>query len=652
MKTIAPYGSWKSPITAETLVGSSKRRLSEVRCDRGDIYWVDVRAQESGRYVIMRRTSNGEIQDITPPGFNSRNAVHEYGGGSYAVRNGIVYFTNWDDQRIYVQCPGEAPPQPLTPEPDISRGLRYADLSVTDDGRFILCVRESHTDEGSEAANELVAVDTSSGVVKTIAAGRDFYCAPRACSVHDGIAWTEWNHPNMPWDGNHLMSGSFQTADGASVATSSQLAGGIDESIVQPAWSPDGLLHFVSDRTGWWNIYIWRDGETINLLEENAEAGRPDWNFGFASYDFLADGEIALGKGGATSGSFAIINPDSGDVYSIIVPYSEISYVTADADRQSLIFIGASPTREPEIVQLDIDRQTCETIYSPSTAKVDTGYLSVPQPIVFPTTDDGEAHAWYYQPSNADFAGPDDELPPLIVICHGGPTSVSGTGLDLSTHFWTSRGFGVVDVNYRGSSGYGKAYRDALKGNWGVYDIDDCVAAAKHLINLGLVDGNRTIIRGGSAGGYTTINALTFRDFFAAGAALYGIADLMVFIGDTHKFESRYLDSLVGPYPEQKQRYYDRSAINFMDRLSTPMIILQGLEDEIVPPSQAEIMVQALAGKGLPYAYIGFEGEQHGFRQAATIIRAQLAELCFYGKVLGFEPADDIPKGVVEVHNL
>ena len=646
MTKVSPYGSWKSPIAAEMLISGGKRRLNEIKADGGDIYWLDARPDEGGRIVIMRMSDDREIQDLTPAPYNSRNAVHEYGGGSYAVRNRTVYFTNWADQRIYVQHDG-GEPVPLTAEPAMPRGLRYADLTLTPNGKFLLCVRESHSDDGKEATNEIVAVSTDSGDVTVVASGRDFYCAPRVCGVHDGIVWTEWDHPNMPWDGNHLVSGSFD-AENATVSTVTELAGGQDESIVQPTWSEDGTLHFVTDRSGWWNIHAWRAGAAIHLVDEESDHGRPDWQFGFSSYAHLSEGEIAMGKGGATSGSISII----GAGRSIDVPYSEVSFVTTDSDGSSILFIGASPTREPAIVRLDLATEQCETIYAPSNVSVDSGYLSSPEHIVFPTTDDGSAHAYYYAPSSKGYNAPEGELPPLVVICHGGPTSASGTGLDLSTHYWTSRGFAVVDVNYRGSSGYGKVYRDALKGKWGIYDTDDCIAAAQYLIDRGLVDKDRVIIRGGSAGGYTTINALTFHDFFAAGAALYGIADLMVFIGDTHKFESRYLDSLVGPYPEEKQRYHDRSAINFMDQLATPMIILQGLEDEIVPPSQAEIMVDSLESKGLPYAYIGFPGEQHGFRQAANIIRAQEAELYFYGKVLGFEPADDIGEDVVEVRNL
>ena len=649
MTNIAPYGSWKSPISAAMLISGGKRRLNEIRVDGDDIYWLDARPNEGGRIVIMSQSADGQTCDLTPAPFNARNAVHEYGGGSYAVRNRTVYFTNWSDQRVYVQKRGDEP-RPLTAEPTIPRGTRYADLTLNPDGKLLLCVRETHTDDENEAINEIVTIDTASGETCVIATGRDFYCAPRVSGNNDRIVWTEWDHPNMPWDGNVLMSGSFNNVN-AAVRGVEMLAGVEGESIVQPSWSRDDTLHFVTDRTGWWNIHSVRDGEAINLLNEQSDHGRPDWQFGFTSYAHLPCGDLAVGKGGVASGSITIVGTD-GINRTIDTPYSEVSFLTTGTNGSSLLFIGASPTKEPAVIRLDLASERCEVIYAPSQISIDPGYLSSPQHVVFPTTDDAIAHAYYYSPTNQDFLAPEGDLPPLVVICHGGPTSASGTGLDLSTHYWTSRGFAVVDVNYRGSSGYGKVYRDALKGKWGIYDTDDCIAAAQHLIDQELVDRDRVIIRGGSAGGYTTINALTFHDFFAAGAALYGIADLMVFIDDTHKFESRYLDSLVGPYPEEAQRYHDRSAINFMDQLATPMIILQGLEDEIVPPSQAEIMVNALESKGLPYAYIGFPGEQHGFRQAANIIRAQEAELYFYGKVLGFEPADEIGEEVVDVRNL
>ena len=652
MSKVAPYGSWESPITAE-MIAVGGVRLSEIVVDGGDVYWIESRPAEGGRQVIVRRDSRGDISDVVPPDYNARNAVHEYGGGSYAVHRGTVYFTNWDDQRIYSQHRGAQQAVALTPEPDIPRGARYADLSVTGDGKFLVCIRETHFDNGDEARNEVVCVNTSSGDVAVMATGEDFYSSPRACSVHDGVAWLTWSHPNMPWDGSVLMSGSLSRYSGQlALTTAAHLAGADDVGISQPRWSPDGILHFASDESGWWRLYAWRDGRQVEVLASDFDVVGPDWQFGFSGYTFLQDGRVVVARGGPRSGRLISVGQGARSQREVEVPYSEITYLTASHESDAVYFVGASPTSSYAIVRCDIGTGECEELMSTTAAGLDTAYISAPRPIVFPTTDEAEAHAWYYAPTNPDYDAPSDTLPPLMVVCHGGPTSRSGTGFDPKLQYWTSRGFALVDVNYRGSSGYGRAYRDALKTKWGIYDTDDCIAAARYLKAAGLVDPDRVVIRGGSAGGYTTINALTFHDEFAAGAAYYGIADLSVFIGDTHKFESRYLDSLVGPYPEEAQRYHDRSAINFIDQLSTPMIILQGLEDEIVPPSQADLMVEALERKDVPHAYIGFPGEQHGFRVAANIIRAQEAELYFYGKVLGFTPADDIGDDVVEVKNL
>lgn len=651
MSKIAPYGSWESPITAE-MIASGGVRLSEIVVDGDDVYWLESRPAEGGRQVIVRCDSGGAISDVTLPGYNARNAVHEYGGGSYAVRDGTVYFTNWEDQRIYSQSRGDVPVA-LTPAPDIPRGARYADLSVIREGRFLICVRETHSDDGEEARNEVVCVNTSSGNVGLMATSADFCSSPRVCAAHNGVAWLAWNHPNMPWDGSVLLSGSLSPFSGQlAIITVVGLAGDDDVSIAQPRWSPDGILHYASDESGWWRLYAWREGAQVEVLASDFDVVGPDWQFGFSGYTFLSDGRVVIARGGDTAGRLILVERGAWSPREIEVPYSEMTYLTASRESDVVYFVGASPTSPNAIVRCDVATGQCDELVSTSVAGLDAAYISLPEPIVFPTTDDAEAHAWYYPPTNPEYAAPSGTLPPLMVVCHGGPTSRSGTGFDPKLQYWTSRGFALVDVNYRGSSGYGRAYRDALKTKWGIYDTDDCIAAARHLKAAGLVDPDRVVIRGGSAGGYTTINALTFHDEFAAGAAYYGIADLSVFIGDTHKFESRYLDSLVGPYPEQAQRYHDRSAINFIDQLSTPMIILQGLEDAIVPPSQADLMVAALERKGVPHAYIGFPGEQHGFRVAANIVRAQEAELYFYGKVLGFTPADDIGDDVVTVKNL
>lgn len=645
MPTVSPYGEWKSPITAD-MIAEGGVRLGEIVTDGSDVYWLESRPAEGGRSVVVRRSADDIVSDATPHGYNARNAVHEYGGGSYTVHRGDVYFTNWEDQRVYKQ-PGGGAPIALTAPPDVPKGTRYADLSVTEDGGCLLCVRETHSANGGEAVNEVVCVDTTTGDVSVLASGNDFYAAPRACASNGGIAWLTWDHPNMPWDGSRLYSGGLNPrAPKVTVTTVAQLAGSDEVGITQPRWSADGILHYVSDASGWWRLCAWRDGAESELLSSDCDVAGPDWQFGFSSYAFLADGQVVVARGGEASGQLLILGTGSRQTRSVDVPYSEIIYVVAGQRANHIYFIGASPTASSAVVRCDIETGECDELRSTMHPGLDTAHLSTPRHIVFPTTEDAVAHSWYYPPTNADHVAPPDSLPPLMVVCHGGPTSRSGTAFDPKLQYWTSRGFALVDVNYRGSSGYGRAYRDALKSNWGKYDTDDCIAAARFLKSEGLVDPQRIVIRGGSAGGYTTINALTFHDEFAAGAAYYGIADLSVFIGDTHKFESRYLDSLVGPYPKEAQRYHDRSAINFVDRLSTPMIILQGLEDEIVPPSQAELMVEALERKGVTHAYLGFEGEQHGFRIAANVVRAQEAELRFYGIVLGFTPADDISDDV------
>lgn len=635
-ETAAPYGSWKSPVTSGLITAGSVR-LGELWVDGDDLYWLEGRPHEGGRYVIVRKSADGEVSDAIPEGFNARTAVHEYGGRAYTVLNGTIYFANWDDQRLYRLAPG-ATPEPITAEPGIARGDRYADLEITPDGRFIFCVRERHH-EDREADNELVVIATDgNSEPAVIATGRDFFSSPRVSPDGTCIAWTTWDHPAMPWDGTELWSATLK--ENGSIDFAAQIAGGKDESVIQPEWSPEGLLHFISDKTGWWNLYSWRSGAAVNLLAEDFDAGGASWQFGFSTY-VLKDNDSALvRKSEGSSGTLISVAPGIGRTGAIEVPYSDISSLKLAGE--SVYFIGAGPTQEPEIVRLDLASGKTQSIKKSSTVTVDLNYISVPEPIDFPTTEGATAHAYYYAPKNPEYSGIPGELPPLMVISHGGPTSSTSASLSLMTQFWTSRGVAVVDVNYRGSTGYGREYRNALRENWGRYDTHDCIAAADYLATRGFTDRHRTVIRGGSAGGYTTINALTFHNIFAAGAAYYGIADLNVFLHDTHKFESRYLDSLIGPYPQEKQRYFDRSAINFTDQLSAPMIIFQGLEDKIVPPSQAEIMVKALEEKQIMHAYVPFEGEQHGFRKSENIERALEAELYFYGKVLGFNPADDI----------
>ena len=638
MPVTAPYGSWVSPITP-TMLTHAGIGLSHVAADNGALYWLESRPTESGRSVIVRRSPDGAITDVSPGGFNSRSRAHEYGGGAYAVRDGIVVSSSFEDQRVYRLDGPE--PQPITPQPDLPAGDRYADYTFHND--LVICVRERHV-PGAEAINELVAfpVDGSSAP-RVIAGGHDFVSSPAVSPDGTKLAWLAWNHPNMPWDGTELW-----VADLAPDGTPTDgilAAGGPDESIFQPSWAPDGRLHFVSDRTGWWNLYRWESGAATALCPMEAEFGAPQWLFGFRRYGFLPDGRIVtlFEKDGVSR--LGIL--DDGHLQVHDIGRDEL-YPTVAVGAGVVWTIGAGPTLPAAVIGVDPQTGDMQVVRSSLSVGLDAGYLSRPETITFPTTGNAVAHAFFYPPANADFTGPEGQLPPLVVWSHGGPTGSTSSGFALGRQFWTSRGFALVDVNYRGSTGYGRAYRNALRGRWGVVDTDDCIAAATHLADLGLVDRNRMAIRGGSAGGYTTLCALTFHDEFATGASYFGVADLGALAEETHKFESRYLDSMVGPYPDAAELYRERSPIYHTEQLSRPMVILQGLDDKVVLPDQADMMVEALERKGIPYAYLAFEGEGHGFRKAENIERAAEAELFFYGWVFGFVPPDTAP---VEIHN-
>jgi dipeptidyl aminopeptidase/acylaminoacyl peptidase len=639
MTTTAPYGSWDSPITAEMLT-SSAIRLSQVEHVQGVTYWIESRPLEGGRSVIVSRKADGATRDVTPPEMDSRSRANEYGGGAYGVSGGAVVSCNFVDQRVY-RLDGKEPVA-ITPEPKIPAGDRYADFAFH--GDLIIAVRERHH-KNREPTNTLVVFPTDgSAAPKVIASGHDFFSSPRVSPDGNRLAWLAWDHPNMPWDGTGLWVGALD-GDG-SVSEPERVAGGIDESIFQPEWSPDGELHFVSDRTGWWNLYRIRDGEDGDIYPAEAEFGFPQWVFAMRSYRFDADGRIVCVY--TRGGHEGLATLDHGTLTTVEFDRDTIGSSLA-IGRKEVFLIAGSHADPMGLVRVDLVTSKSETILSSQSIDVDHGFLSKPETIEFPTRDGATAHAFYYPPTNPHFVGPDDELPPLLVVSHGGPTSATTAELSLANQFWTSRGFALVDVNYRGSTGYGRAYREALNGNWGVVDTDDCIAAARYLAAGGHVDGERMAIRGGSAGGYTTLCALTFHDVFAAGASYFGVGDLIALAEMTHKFESRYLDSMVGPYPETEDLYRLRSPLNHTDELSCPVILFQGLDDKVVPPSQAEDMVAALDAKGLPYAFVAFEGEGHGFRRAQNIEAAAEAELSFYGQVFDFTPAGDIPP--VRIHN-
>jgi dipeptidyl aminopeptidase/acylaminoacyl peptidase len=639
MAATAPFGSWASPISAE-LVAAGGVSLDEVRVGGDGVHWVEGRPLEDGRQVICRAVPGPEGRapgDLIPAGFNARTRVHEYGGGSYATHGDALFFSNFADQRLYRQDAG-ADPRPITPEPPSPAAHRYADACPTPDGRSLVCVRERHQD--GEVANELVAVPAGGGPPVVLAFGRDFYASPRVSPDGRRLAWLEWDHPNMPWDGTELKTAGL--LEDRLVGDPVTVAGGPQESVFQPEWSPDGVLHLVSDRSGWWNLYrVGAGGRLQALAPMEEEFGHPHWVFGMSTYAFLPGGRIACIHGRGPLQRLGILDED-GSLTDLELPFTAFYPPHLRAFGARLACLAGSPTRAAAVVVIDPAGGDVQVLRSSEDRELDPGYLSVPEPIEFPTEGGRTAHALYYPPANRDFRGPDGERPPLVVASHGGPTSGIVSGLHVGYQFFTSRGFAVVDVDYGGSTGYGRAYRQRLDGQWGIVDVDDCVAAARHLAGQGRADPSRLAIRGGSAGGYTPQCALSFRDAFAAGASYYGVADAAALARDTHKFESRYLDRLIGPWPEAEELYRQRSPIHFTDRLSCPVILLQGLEDEVVPPAQAEMMAAALDAKGIPHAYLAFPGEQHGFRQAGHIRRALEAELYFYGRVFGFDLADPV----------
>jgi len=639
---VAPYGSWPSPISAE-LVARSGLWLSEPIPAGDAVYWLELRPSEGGRYVVVRGDPFGSPADVTPAGFNVRTRVHEYGGGSYWVHDATVFFADFGDQRLYRQEP-EREPRAITPEPPAPGSVRYADGRVTPDGRHIVCVRERH--DGGVVTNELVSLPADgSGKPWVVAGGRDFYAFPRISPDGRRLAWTCWDHPQMPWDGTELWVADL--AGDGTLRGPRQVGGGPGESVFQPEWGPDGALYFVSDRSGWWNLYRLEDDGPRNLVPMAAEFGVPQWEFGYSTYAFLSDGRVACTYARGTEQHLAILDPTTSEMLDVDVPYASFHpWLRAEGTR--LAFVAGGPATPHQVASLDFATRSVEVLRESQEATVDPGYVSTPREIEFPTEGGLTAHALFYPPANRDFVGPDGERPPLIVMSHGGPTSQASPGFDLRTQFFTSRGFAVADVNYGGSTGYGREYRERLRGMWGVVDVADCINAARHLAETGQVDGERLLIRGGSAGGYTTLCALTFHDVFAAGASYFGIGDLETFVGDTHKFESRYLEGLVGPWPEAADLYRARSAVHHAELLSRPVLLLQGLEDEVVPPSQAEQMVRALDARGIPYAYLAFPGEQHGFRKAENIRRAYEAELSFYARILGFDLGDPVEPVPIE----
>ena len=640
-----PHGSWPTPITSELVVRAAVR-LGEVCVDGEDVWWSESRPSEAGRSAIVRRSADGTTTDVLPPPWNARTRVHEYGGGSWTVSGGVLWFTHFPDQRLYRLAPGDDAPVAVTPEPAVPAGVRHADFAPLPDGS-VLAVRETHAASGSAAdvVNEIVRVEPD-GTTAVLVSGPDFVSDPRPEADGPAMAFLRWDHPDMPWDAAQLV-----VRDGG--GGEHVIAGGDGESVVQPVLGKDAALWWLGDRTDVWSLYRRRPhGEVELVLDVGSDIAGPQWVFGQSRYALLDDGRVVLAYGREGADRLAVLEP-GGDLRELDLPYA--AYAQVRAQGTSVVCVAGGPDAEPVVLRVDVDGGAAEVLRPARDLGLDPAWFSRPEHVTFPTPDAGtgisEAHALVYPPANPEATAPEGDLPPLLVVVHGGPTSAARAVLELGIQYWTSRGFCVADVDYRGSTGYGRRYREALKGRWGLVDLDDVIACARHLAGTGRVDPARMAIRGGSAGGYTTLAALSMRPgTFTAGASHFGVADLGALAEETHKFESRYLDGLVAPWPEGRAVYDERSPINHVDALDTPLAVFQGDEDEVVPPDQAEMIVAALRRKGVPHAYLLFAGEQHGFRKAENIRAALDGELSFYAQVWGFElPAGEgiIPIAVV-----
>ncbi|XP_065841977.1 uncharacterized protein [Oscarella lobularis] len=649
-RKIAPFGSWPSPLNAAEVTANSTR-LEEVRIDSaksaGTIYWSEMRPSDGGRNRICSwsRDGDGKVVQWTKGDFNARTRVHEYGGGSFFVYEGVVYFSNFMDQVMYRQTSPDVDPVPVTPT---GKGWRYAD-GVCSKGR-VFCVREDHGENGDAKPSEVKNVIVSFGVQSQIqeqsvlVEGCDFYASPRVSPDGSSLAWMQWNHPNMPWDSTEIWCAKLSD-DGSSLVqdTKRKISGGDGISVMTPMWSPSNVLHYISDESNWWNLYVSKENESpVPVIgNKNEEIGLPHWQFGNQGYAFNPENpsKIAL----TYNGDLSLVDVDLKSSTPIKTGFRSHRDPLFCSDGH-LFVLASSSAQFPAILDVNSKTGDARVVYSSRDLTFDAEYISVPKKITYPSGKDlkEESHAYFYAPKNKDYAGPDGELPPLLVRAHGGPTASASSSLNLQHQYWTSRGVAVLDVDYRGSTGYGRRYRDRLKLNWGICDVEDCCEGARYLVKQKLVDGKRLTIDGGSAGGFTTLAALAFDNVFNAGCSKYGVADLVALQLETHKFESRYLDQLIAPWPEGRPVYDERSPINHVDKLNCSVIFFQGDEDKIVPPNQSETMYEALKKKGITTSYVLFEGEQHGFRKKENVIACLEGELYFFGKVLGFQPADDI----------
>ncbi|WP_197648393.1 alpha/beta hydrolase family protein [Sulfobacillus thermosulfidooxidans] len=617
---VKSYGSWSSPVSTDMLTQDTVS-FDQLQWGGDMLYWIETRPQEEGRNVIVRfdpRTQ--EIQDMTPPGFNARTRAHEYGGRAYVVHNGDIFFCNFPDQRLYRQIQG-GKPEPIT----IDLPIRYADMIFDSVHHRIIAIREDHRLSDIQAMTTIVSINPEGDDCGTVlVSGHDFYSDPRLSPDGRQLTWLAWNHPQMPWDGTELWLADLSPE--GHIIQPRRLQGSPNESIVQPIFSPTGVLTFISDKSGWWNLYQWVNDTAQPLYPMAADFAIPSWVFGITTYGYLTPDQIIAVYTENGSKHFGLIDIQTHNLTEIKTSYTYFSLPVTHNQRVAMI---AGSWQEPAALVLwDENHREPEIIKHSQNMNMNSEDISVPSFLTFPTSHNQEAYMQFYLPKNHAFEGPSDEKPPLIVVCHGGPTS-SGTPLfQLAMQYWTTRGFAVADIDYGGSSGYGRAYRQRLAGQWGVVDVEDCTQAALYLAEQGLVDGKRMVIRGGSAGGFTTLACLAFRDVFRAGASYYGVSDLGALARETHKFESRYMDSMVGPWPEAEAIYRARSPLFHAGQIHTPVIFFQGLDDKIVLPNQAEIMVEKLRKNHVPVAYIAFPEEGHGFSTGPQY------QTCYRGRII------------------
>ncbi len=651
-RVTAPYGAWPSPISAAD-VARATLRLGFPTVVDGGIWWQETHPDEGGRTTVVHGTGDGSRHDLLAAHWSARTRVHEYGGRSYHVvpagDGHTIVFAHYDDQRLYrldaENGAGTDEPRPLTPQPEVDSGLRYADFVTSPDGAHIWCVRESHDRSETAVSRAVVAVPLDGSAaenpsaVRELVTGADFFACPRPAPDGAHLVWISWNHPRMPWDGTELRIAAVN--DDGSLGKSRALKGTPTESVLAPQWRDSEHLYVVSDWSGWWNLYeldIYGASPPQALYPSEEEFSGPLWQLGGSPYALLDDGRIACVHGQGES-RLGVIDPETAELTDLDLTYTDWSFALS-ASGQTVAGIAGSPTQPRSVVRVDVATGEAEPLRRETDELPEAAYLPAPRAELLEGPLGQEVHAYVHPPANPDAQAPEGELPPYVVFVHGGPTQHVTGVLDLEKAYFTSRGIGVLDVNYGGSSGYGRAYRERLRHQWGVVDVEDAVAAAQTLVERGDADGNRLAIRGHSAGGWTTLAALIQSTPFQAGTSYYGIAELSSFAGETHDFESCYLEGLVGPLPRDEHVYSDRSPLTHVDRVTAPVLLLQGLDDPIVLPSQAEQFTQALTERGVPHAYLSFEGEGHGFRSAQIRTHALSAELSFYGQVLGFTPPD------------